>query len=74
LRKEHEGLRLRARREGGGRAGFPFGENHPAGARRFVLAPLSELAPQLVHPKLALSVSELLAGLKDTKKIHLLRA
>jgi len=42
--------------------------------RRFVLAPLSELAPQFVHPKLALSVSELLAGLKDTKKIHLLRA
>lgn len=42
--------------------------------RRFVLAPLSELAPQLIHPKLTLSVSELLAGLKDTKKIHLLRA
>ena len=42
--------------------------------RRFVLAPLSELAPQLIHPKLSLSVSELLAGLKDTKKIHLLRA
>jgi 2-amino-4-hydroxy-6-hydroxymethyldihydropteridine diphosphokinase len=42
--------------------------------RRFVLAPLSELAPQFVHPKLAQSVSELLAGLKDTKKIHLLRA
>jgi 2-amino-4-hydroxy-6-hydroxymethyldihydropteridine diphosphokinase len=42
--------------------------------RRFVLAPLSELAPQLIHPKLSVSVSELLAGLKDTKKIHLLRA
>ena len=42
--------------------------------RRFVLAPLSELAPQMIHPKLAVSVSELLAGLKDTKKIHLLRA
>lgn len=42
--------------------------------RRFVLAPLSELAPQLVHPKLSATVSELLAGLKDTKKIHLLRA
>jgi 2-amino-4-hydroxy-6-hydroxymethyldihydropteridine diphosphokinase len=42
--------------------------------RRFVLLPLSELAPQLIHPKLTLSVSELLAGLKDTKKIHLLRA
>ena len=42
--------------------------------RRFVLAPLSELAPQMIHPKLTLSVSELLAGLKDSKKIHLLRA
>lgn len=42
--------------------------------RRFVLAPLSELAPQMIHPRLAASVSELLAGLKDTKKIHLLRA
>jgi 2-amino-4-hydroxy-6-hydroxymethyldihydropteridine diphosphokinase len=42
--------------------------------RRFVLAPLSELAPQLIHPKLSVSVSELLAGVKDTKKIHLLRA
>jgi 2-amino-4-hydroxy-6-hydroxymethyldihydropteridine diphosphokinase len=42
--------------------------------RRFVLAPLSELAPQMIHPKLAVSVSELLASLKDTKKIHLLRA
>lgn len=42
--------------------------------RRFVLAPLSELAPQMIHPRLAVSVSELLAGLKDTKKIHLLRA
>ncbi len=42
--------------------------------RRFVLAPLSELAPQMIHPKLSVSVSELLAGLKDTKKIHLLRA
>ena len=42
--------------------------------RRFVLAPLSELAPQLIHPKLSASVSELLAGVKDTKKIHLLRA
>ena len=42
--------------------------------RRFVLAPLSELAPQLIHPKLTLSISELLAGLKDKKKIHLFRA
>jgi len=42
--------------------------------RRFVLAPLAELAPQLVHPRLGVTVSELLAGLKDAKKIHLLRA
>jgi 2-amino-4-hydroxy-6-hydroxymethyldihydropteridine diphosphokinase len=42
--------------------------------RRFVLAPLCELAPQMVHPQLAATVSELLAGLRDTKKIHLLRA
>lgn len=42
--------------------------------RRFVLAPLSELAPQMIHPKLTSSVSELLAALKDTKKIHLWRA
>ncbi|MFN8628408.1 MAG: 2-amino-4-hydroxy-6-hydroxymethyldihydropteridine diphosphokinase [Candidatus Binatia bacterium] len=42
--------------------------------RRFVLLPLSELAPQLIHPKLGASVSALLAGLKDRKKIHLLRA
>ena len=40
--------------------------------RRFVLVPLSELAPQLIHPKLNQSVSELLATVKDTKKIHLM--
>ena len=42
--------------------------------RRFVLAPLSELAPQFIHPTLSLSVSELLAALKDHKKVHLLRS
>lgn len=42
--------------------------------RRFVLLPMSELAPQMIHPKLSASISELLAGIKDTKKIHLLRA
>jgi 2-amino-4-hydroxy-6-hydroxymethyldihydropteridine diphosphokinase len=42
--------------------------------RRFVLVPLSELAPQLIHPGLNQSVSELLATTKDTKKIHLMRA
>ncbi len=48
---------------------------HPELAkRRFVLAPLSELAPQMIHPKLTMSISELLANVKDTKKIQLLRA
>jgi len=42
--------------------------------RRFVLAPLSELAPQFIHPTLNLTVSELLAALKDRKKVHLLRS
>jgi 2-amino-4-hydroxy-6-hydroxymethyldihydropteridine diphosphokinase len=40
--------------------------------RRFVLVPLSELAPQLIHPGLNASVSELLATTKDTKKIHMM--
>jgi len=42
--------------------------------RRFVLAPLSELAPHLIHPKLNASISELLASTTDTKKLHLLRS
>lgn len=40
--------------------------------RRFVLLPLSELAPQLIHPNLNLSVSEMLATVKDHKRIHLM--
>jgi 2-amino-4-hydroxy-6-hydroxymethyldihydropteridine diphosphokinase len=40
---------------------------HPALAqRRFVLAPLAEIAPRAVHPLLALTVTELLALLPDT--------
>lgn len=42
--------------------------------RRFVLLPLSELAPQMIHPTLNLSISELLATTKDNKKIHLMGA
>jgi 2-amino-4-hydroxy-6-hydroxymethyldihydropteridine diphosphokinase len=42
--------------------------------RKFVLIPLSELAPQFIHPRLNLTVSELLASLKDKKRVHLLRA
>jgi 2-amino-4-hydroxy-6-hydroxymethyldihydropteridine diphosphokinase len=40
--------------------------------RRFVLLPLSELAPQMIHPVLQATVSDLLAGVKDAKKITLL--
>jgi 2-amino-4-hydroxy-6-hydroxymethyldihydropteridine diphosphokinase len=40
--------------------------------RRFVLLPLAELAPQLIHPQLGQSVSGLLATLKDEKRVTLL--
>jgi 2-amino-4-hydroxy-6-hydroxymethyldihydropteridine diphosphokinase len=40
--------------------------------RRFVLLPLSELAPQLIHPVLQVTISDLLASLKDTKKVALM--
>jgi 2-amino-4-hydroxy-6-hydroxymethyldihydropteridine diphosphokinase len=37
---------------------------HPAmHERRFVLEPLAEIAPEMVHPGMALSVREMLAGL-----------
>lgn len=42
--------------------------------RRFVLIPLSELAPQLIHPVLNVSVSTLLATAKDTKKVQLMKS
>jgi len=41
--------------------------------RRFVLVPLSELAPHLVHPHLHVTISDLLATSKDTKKVQLFR-
>ena len=41
--------------------------------RRFVLLPLSELAPHVTHPQLGTTMSELLGGLKDPKKVVLLR-
>lgn len=41
-------------------------------SRRFVLLPLCELAPQLIHPRLNVSMSELLATTPDTKKVHLM--
>jgi 2-amino-4-hydroxy-6-hydroxymethyldihydropteridine diphosphokinase len=41
---------------------------HPAlQERRFVLEPLAEIAPGLVHPVLGLTVGEMLARLQDAK-------
>ena len=40
--------------------------------RRFVLLPLAELAPHIVHPQLGQSVSALLASVKDDKRVTLL--
>ncbi len=42
--------------------------------RRFVLAPMAELAPALIHPKLNVSISELLAALKSPYRVTLARA
>jgi 2-amino-4-hydroxy-6-hydroxymethyldihydropteridine diphosphokinase len=42
--------------------------------RRFVLAPMAELAPALIHPKLNVSISDLLAGLKSPQRVTLARA
>jgi 2-amino-4-hydroxy-6-hydroxymethyldihydropteridine diphosphokinase len=42
--------------------------------RRFVLVPMSELAPALIHPRLNASISELLAGLKSAQRVVLMRA
>ncbi|MGH7819363.1 MAG: 2-amino-4-hydroxy-6-hydroxymethyldihydropteridine diphosphokinase [Candidatus Binatia bacterium] len=40
--------------------------------RRFVLLPLSELAPHVIHPVLQVTISDLLATVKDPKKIVLM--
>ena len=42
--------------------------------RLFVLAPMSELAPALMHPKLNQSVSEMIASLKSPYRVTLARA
>jgi 2-amino-4-hydroxy-6-hydroxymethyldihydropteridine diphosphokinase len=42
--------------------------------RRFVLAPMAELAPALIHPELNFTISELLAGLKSPQRVTLARA
>lgn len=41
--------------------------------RRFVLVPLAEIAPRLIHPLLKKSMSVLLKGLHDNKKIEKVR-
>jgi 2-amino-4-hydroxy-6-hydroxymethyldihydropteridine diphosphokinase len=48
---------------------IPHPEMHK---RRFVLLPLAELAPHVVHPQLGQSVSTLLANVKDEKRVSLL--
>jgi 2-amino-4-hydroxy-6-hydroxymethyldihydropteridine diphosphokinase len=42
--------------------------------RRFVLEPLVELAPQLVHPRLHKTMSELLEVLEDNSEVKRWRA
>jgi 2-amino-4-hydroxy-6-hydroxymethyldihydropteridine diphosphokinase len=37
--------------------------------RRFVLVPLAEIAPQLVHPVLQKNITELLAGCPDQLEV-----
>jgi 2-amino-4-hydroxy-6-hydroxymethyldihydropteridine diphosphokinase len=48
---------------------IPHPEMHK---RRFVLLPLAELAPQVVHPKLGQTVSTMLATVKDDKRVVLM--
>lgn len=40
--------------------------------RRFVLLPLAELAPQVIHPQIGSSISALLASVDDKKRVTLL--
>ena len=45
---------------------IPHPEMH---RRRFVLLPLSEIAGAQVHPQLGLNISELLARVRDSKRV-----
>lgn len=46
---------------------------HPEVAKRkFVLLPLAEVAPQLQHPELSQTVSQILATAKDPKRVTLM--
>jgi 2-amino-4-hydroxy-6-hydroxymethyldihydropteridine diphosphokinase len=38
--------------------------------RRFILAPLAEIAPQLAHPNWPASAAELLSQLQDSSQVH----
>jgi len=40
--------------------------------RRFVLVPLNEIAPRVLHPQLELTISELLARCQDAAEVRLL--
>jgi len=40
--------------------------------RRFVLMPLAEVAPQLIHPELGQTVSKMLATTEDRKRVTLM--
>jgi len=42
--------------------------------RKFVLIPLSEIGPQVIHPVLGATISELVVTAKDDKKVSLLRS
>jgi 2-amino-4-hydroxy-6-hydroxymethyldihydropteridine diphosphokinase len=53
------------------RLSIPHPEMHQ---RKFVLVPLGEIAPQVVHPMLNMTVSELLVGVKDEKRVSLMRS